>query len=314
MMVDAFWFTLSPADQLKDLSDLTPRGNGLDPAVDGALLTGDRAIMNMLLQVQYRIQDPAAFVRNVVVSPDQNEDYLLQAVIQNAAVASAARSTADTIWKRPEPVVEMIQSRAQDALDDMQTGIQLEMIKADKTYFPLQVAPAVFNVSDAENKANAQIYKAQTERQQKLYGAAGDVWEALIEEIEKLDQMKDDDPKRKAVFEKINTLLVERAGGEAGRKMKEAEKEFQRILESTRARNREFELLLGQYQANPRLFRERLLKQMLMDLYALPGVTKWILPEGAKQLSIWLNQDPVALKEAHERSRQQLAEQPARQR
>jgi len=299
LAVDAFWLNIRDQDKGKNLSELMPRGSGLDPAVDGALLTGDRGIMHLLLQVQYRITDPELFVRNVLASPDKDEAGLLRPVLQNAAVAGAARTTADVLWKDPERVVGPIRSRAQAVLDMMGTGITLENVAADKSYFPLQVKDAVLNVSQAEQQQREAIQKAKTQQEKTLNQAAGQAWQKLRDEIEKLDQLTDG-PERQQVFATIGDILVSEAAGEAGEKIKGAELQLERIVEDTQARVNEFQVLLHEYRLSPRLFRQRELKDMLRELYAQPGVTKWILPPGLKQIVLWLNRDPKEIKQAQE--------------
>ena len=49
--VDAFWLKLSEKDRTRNLSEVQARGRGLEPGVDGALITGDRALMHLLLNV-----------------------------------------------------------------------------------------------------------------------------------------------------------------------------------------------------------------------------------------------------------------------
>ena len=299
MMVDGFWLNIRDADKGKELSELPPRGNGLDPATDGALLTGDRAIMHLLLKVQYRIIDPERFVRNVLVTGDKDETDLLRPVLQNAAVASAARTMADVLWKDPGAVVGKIRSRAQAALDEMETGIDLENVAADKSYFPLQVRDAVVNVSRAESRQREMIQKAQTEEQEKLNEAAGPAWERLRDEIEQIDQLSDG-TQRDEVIARIERILVEDAAGRAGKLIKDAEKERVRIVESAQARANVFDVLLDEYRRHPGLFRARELRDALRELYDQPGVRKWILPPGLKQVVLWLNPDPKEYKEAEE--------------
>jgi hypothetical protein len=77
--------------------------------------------------------------------------------------------------------------------------------------------------------------------------------------------------------------------------IREAEAERDRIYLATEARVAEFKALLEPYQDSPRLFRELLLKRKLSEVYSQPGVSRWVLPAGVKQIVLWLNRDPEAL-------------------
>jgi membrane protease subunit HflK len=293
--VDAFWLTIQDRDKGADLSDLAARGSGLDPAVDGALLTGDRGLMHLLLQVQYQISQAELFVRNA-----QSADALLQSVVQNAAVAEAARRTADVLWKDPGSVAQAIRGRAQAVLDRMETGILLKEVTASRSYFPLQVKDQVLAVSSAESQARTTIQKALEEKQEKLNGAAGEAWQVLAEKIEQLDQVAEDE-ERDARIAEIKDIIEKEADGEAAERIQAARSESDRIEADTRARVRTFEALLEEHRRSPELLRQRLLISTLKDIYAEPGVTKWFLPAGVKQIVLWLGKDPQETLDAQHR-------------
>ncbi len=297
MDIDAFWLRLSEQDKSRELSELGSKTLGLDPATDGALLTGDRAIMHMRLNVQYRISEPMDYVDNV-----SDERALLEAVVRNAAVAEAARTTADVVWKDPGRVAAAVQRRAQATLERLRSGITIENVAADKSYFPLQAKDAFLNVTDAENAKINAINAARSTRNKKLNGAAGEAWEDLAREIERLDQAEDG-PARDAIVQTIGDILLSRAKGEAGGRIQLAKSRRDKIIADAQAEVRLFEMLLEEYRRNPDLLRRRLRQNALNNLYAETGVTKWLLPEGAKQLVLWLSKDPVQI-EAEEKAAQ----------
>jgi membrane protease subunit HflK len=295
IVVDSFWLRLSEQEKMRDLSELS-RGRTLDPASEGALITGDKAIMHMLMTVQYSIlpADAEKYVENV---GQDNKSSLLRSILLNAAIAEAARTTADMIWKDPGQVAGRVRNRAQEVLDRMETGIQIDQITADKSYFPLQAAAAFLNVSTAENKKIELINAAKSERAKMLNGAAGEAWEELAEEILKLDQV-DEGPDRQEVIDRIETILMEEATGEAGGKIQIAQAERDKIIAMAEAEVRRFESLLPEYRRNPELVVERFRQRTLEEVYEMEGVSKWMVPEGAKQLVLWLNKDPIAEREA----------------
>lgn len=302
--LDAFWIQISEQDKARKtpLSDLMPRGEGLEPGVDGALLTGDRGIMHLQLQAQYRITDADQYIRNVIFQGEDRtaEKDLLKAVLKNACVASAARATAETIWKYSSEVGDDVRVRAQAALDRMETGITLDKVDVAQSYYPLQVKGAVDNVTNAMNAKEQAIQAAYAQRQKTLNEAAGKVWEDLWKKIQELDQAPAG-PDRDRILADIDELLTEKAAGKAGRRIQEARQQREQIVLATLARRNEFLALLEQHRLNPELLRQRLLTAALSDLFSKPGVTKWILPPGDnKQIDLWLNPDPKEFKERQE--------------
>jgi len=297
--VDDFWLRLSNREKTMDLSDLTPRDKALDPARDGALLTGDRAIMHLLYSAQYRITDPVKFVTNI-----SNEKTTLRKVLQNAAVAESARTTADVVWKNPGRLATAVQLRAQRMLDQLDSGIRLENVAADKSHYPLQTKREFIDVSEAENRKFEAVQGALKFREEELNAAAGPAWKKLAEKIEMFEQVEEG-PKREALIEDIERLLVEEATGKAGGKIKLAQRDSDKIVADTLAEVETFRQLLVEYHRNPRLVRQRMRQDMLKKLFEQPGVSKWFFPNGYKRLNVWLNKDPVEIKEAQRRQAQE---------
>lgn len=295
--VDAFWLRLSDADKTKQLSELYPRGSGLDPAVDGALLTGDRGMMHLLCRVLYNIRDASLYVTNVT-----DEEALIRMVVQNAAVAESARTTADVVLKDPKELARQIQIRAQAHLDELGSGIAIQDVLADKSYYPLQVKEDFLAVSSAENKQRELIQNALAERSKKLNGVAGEAWEPLYEQIQRLEQIESS-AQRDEVLATIGQILTQDATGEAGGKIKLAEQERERIVAHVLGEIEPFKAWLEAWKRDPQLVEQQLRQKMLGDLFSQVGVSKWFLPVGDKNIVLWLNADPI---EARERVREEL--------
>ncbi|HOB74805.1 MAG TPA: SPFH domain-containing protein [Phycisphaerae bacterium] len=292
--LNSFWINLSESEKLKPLSDLDPRSMTLDPAKDGALLTGDHGIMHLQLVARYEITSPEKFVQNV-----SSEESLIRSVLENAAIAEAARSTIDELWKGKEEVASRIRARAQDALDLIESGITLVDLTAPKSYYPLQTKDAFINVSTAEQTKRDSIQGALSEQAKKLNGVAGEAWKKLHEQIGLLDQ-KLEAAQRQAVIAEINRILVEEAQGEAGGRIRMAQSHKQEIINRAEAEKQLFEAVLTapEYQKNKELIRQRLRQRAISELFAQSGVSKWLMPAGDKQVMLWFNKDPVQAREA----------------
>lgn len=302
--LDTFWLNLSSAEKLKPLSDLEPRGQSLDPAKDGALLTGDRGIMHLQLVGRYEIRYPEKFVRNV-----SDENALIKSVLENSAIAEAARSTIDELWKGRGEVASRIRERAQKSLDVLESGIVLVDLTAPKSYYPLQTKAAFINVSTAEQTKQDSIQSALSEQTKKLNGVAGEAWKKLYAQIQKLDQ-KQDAAERQNVIDEIGRILVEDAQGEAGGRIRMAQSRKQEIINRAEAEKRSFEAVLNEpeYQNNPELVLQRLRQRAISELFAQTGVTKWLMPAGEKQVMLWFSKDPVQVRQAEIEARRKEKE------
>ncbi len=281
--VDAFWLRLSDADKTKPLDSLSARGGGLDPAVDGALLTGDRAIMHLLLEATYRVTDANAFVRNV-----KETEPFLQTIIQQAAIAEAARTTADVVWKKPGLLAAAIGKRVQERLNALESGITIDNMAADASHYPLQVKDDFIRVSEAENGMLQAIQDANKKWEEKVKGVAGPAWEELMQLIGRLDGATD--AEREKILQQINTALTTQATGEASSRIQKARAESDRIVADAVARSERFKALLEAYRKNPELVRQRLRQDVISQVFTPAGISRWVLPEGVR--NIWLNKDP----------------------
>jgi membrane protease subunit HflK len=308
--VDAFWLRLSEREKTLPLSALAARGRGLDPATQGALLTGDRGVMHVLLSIEYSVSDrvrlraeridPAEQVPDVILFAKnvRDEQELLESVIEDATVAEAARTTANVIWKDPRQLAQAVRRRAQQALDDMETGILLEKVAAEQSYFPLQAKREFLGVSQAENRRRELIKQAESKRIERLLSVAGPAWDKLDRLIERLDQLGDQPQQREQVIDQIGEILVTRAAGEAGGTIRRAQQQREDILERTLAEVARFQAYLAEYRQSPQLVRDRLRAEMLGDLLAKPGLVKWWLPDRSKRLILSLSKDPEEIRQA----------------
>ncbi|NLX12935.1 MAG: hypothetical protein GXY44_04670 [Phycisphaerales bacterium] len=308
--IDDFWLRLREADTTRPLSELTARSETLDPEFEGALLTGDKAIMHLQFTAQYRIADAVKCVSHVgdnfKNTEEDAEKQLLQKVLQNAAVAEAARTTMEVVWKTPGLLAAEIQKRAQQTLDRLDTGIILDQVSAERSHYPLQTAFEFNNVMQAEQQRNELIQGANKEKVEKLNAAAGPAWEDLDAQIRRLDMVKEESPEWISTIDEIHRLLDDKATGNAGGLIHLARSEASKIIQDTLAETNQFASLLPEYRRNPELLREVLRQRMLHQLYTMPGVSKWLLPPGQKTVNLWLNKDPVEIREAERERTEQI--------
>ncbi len=300
--ISDFWLRISEEDRKKELSELPIQGNELDPATDGAVLTGDRAIMHLNLRVVYRIEKPRDFVKNV--GSDQ-VDRLLPGVIRNAIVAESARVSADDLFYHAEDLlVPEIRRRAQETLTALDTGIRIESMLTTHRFYPLQVREEFNSVAKAQARQRELEQEAIREREKILKGAAGAAWEAINEQIDRLDQIEDDEDARQDIFRRINEILENDAKGEAGGRIQLARGESEQIVAATQARAVLFERLLKPYQDNPSLVKAGLLQREIRRIFQ--GTDErpvlWQLPGGDNELILLLNTDPVQIREAERRA------------
>ena len=306
--IDDFWLNIPDRDAGVEPSELKARSARLDPATDGALLTGDKALMHILMSVRYHISEPEKFVYRVIderaTDTDPAAENLLRPILHNAAVAEAARTTWEVVWKKPDHLAARIEARAQGELDRLQTGITLETVDVQKSHYPLQVKDGFLSVIDAEPRAETLRQDAKKEREGILKGAAGTAWERIYDQIRRLDQITDP-AEHASALDEIKRLLIAEAEGEAGRIIQLAKGKSNRIEDEALERVSKFEALLPEYRKSPDLVRQREVQAMLRDLFENVGINKWLMPSG--KLILYFNEDPVELRKADARRLEEKA-------
>ena len=114
-------------------------------------------------------------------------------------------------------------------------------------------------------------------------------------EIAKSDQ---DQPRAARLEQELDGMLEEETTGEAGARLREAYGEYTEAVQGIRGDVEQFQFLLAEYQRTPRLLIDRLWQQTRRRILSYPGVTKWYLLAGRKQVRMHIGTDPEERRQA----------------
>jgi regulator of protease activity HflC (stomatin/prohibitin superfamily) len=286
------------AETLKFLDLHTPasetRFGGLHPGRDGALLTGDKGLVHVKWSLVYRIADLPAFVAMVSDANDETSRNLVETLLQNAAVVSAAQFTAAEITQtRTDAFAKQVKRILNEELTRLGTGIEVTTVEIPSATPPGQTLAAFEAVTKAENQKDAQIQRAKQERNEILNQTAGRAHRELIEKLHELELAKAaGDQEQLAALDLQIDEILEKAPGEAGAMIREARAEYTETIQRLRGDVEEYESLLTEYRTTPRLLIDRLWHDTRRRLLTNPGVTKYYLPPGKKELRLLIYPDP----------------------
>ncbi len=179
-----FWMHETPEEANVALSKRSVPTGGLRPGRDGALLTGDRALLHVKLTVKYylgtRDRAPRSsqilnYLRNV-----RDAEELLRAAVCNAAIRQAAERTVEAIVTTDrKDFAEQIARLAQERLDAVGSGIEVAEVKMDDSV-PLAARAAFDDVIAARQDEARIVNEARADANRILLGAAGDAWAELV--------------------------------------------------------------------------------------------------------------------------------------
>ncbi len=184
----AFWVQVQQADIGKDISELPARP--LNPERDGSLLTGDANLVMGRFTVRWFVANPADFVVNVgLAEPGESLNPLARAetLVRNAAergiVHAVAQIEAESFINGTTNMGTATRL-AQEMLDQLGTGIDIEAIGSPNHSAPRSAYDAFQAVFNAESDKAQQINKARQDAARILSGAAGFATDPLIDLIE----------------------------------------------------------------------------------------------------------------------------------
>lgn len=300
--VESFFFHVPEADRHKSLDELRPRFGGLRPGVDGMLLTADLNVIHAKWFVEYRIEDPVAYVRNVYVPPGLDDAEqgrlrrdLVSRAVENACVRVVASFRADDILfgTRIDQVQSLIKQQAQRTLDRLGCGIAIDQLLVREPTPPLQVRQAFLDVLQADQEKQKTIEEAIKQANTILNAAAGVAYELLLVAIEQYERAYEAGQQARAdrLRQQISQLLLRQAGGEAARLILEARTYYTETVQSIEATAQKFRRLLPQYRRNPAILLRQLWADTKRELLS-GDVEKLYLPEGAKEIRVQLGHNP----------------------
>jgi membrane protease subunit HflK len=305
--IDLFWLRLKDEDKGKELDELNPRGPSLEPVSDGALITGDYNLIHLLARVTYLIGDPIRYVSNV-----GDEQELVKAVAESSMIAVVAGHEVDGILRgqTTDEISNQVRKRMQAALDQVGSGLVVEIVSIEAKTPPLQVRRAFTDVQRAESEQLEKIEVANAKRTQMLNAAAGPSHELVLAKIRAYEGLRDSAQEEQAegLRQEIISILANEATGEAARLINEARSYRENLVQEVDAEVQRFTQLLPEYKKNPTFLVEQLWLDVQKQILSNMNLEKIRLPRGTDEVRILVNRNQEGRQELEKRRIAQEAE------
>jgi len=204
-----------------------------------------------------------------------------------------------------------IRRLAQESLDRMHSGIQIERVATRNVIPPLRVRASFREVNTAISNASKAREDAEAERARTLNEVAGSAYEPLLDLIDTYEEQLDLGQTAQAeatiaqIFDvldgKYNGANVElngrvypeiRPSGTVSMRVAEARSYQSSIVQRARAQSDTFRAKLAQYRANPRVFLVREWTEAMSAFLADPTVETFLIPPGVDTVELLINSDP----------------------
>lgn len=286
-MKDAFWPNAQLAkhttfeDGAKSVKSHDPFNPGLGAGRDGMVLLVD-GLGHVQLAASYRIEDPVDFVEHV--QNERHGEQIVRLALQHATIQVTSRMTLDEMIEQAEVVADRVQSTAQQMLDDLDIGIDIQRVQAINLRPPVAIYIATTQLGEARSQAKSTRADARSDRTRMLAAAAG---EASAELLDLIDQFQTsligqgaEHPETQSLLRQVDELITgDRMGGAVAETISRAEAYQEGIVSTFESYAERFRSLYPQYQANPDFIIRtqiydaygRIMGGELVELIMMPG-------------------------------------------
>ncbi len=296
--IDSHTFGRRPDEVGKPLTFIARGMEGLNPALDGALLTSDAGLVHTQWKVTYKFDDVRSYTSRIVGRDVEAAKQLIRYFVETVGIHVAAEHTAEEMIRtRVEDVQNEMRRRINDRLDELQSGVQVTRIEMYEPTPPIPVRGAFDATQRAENAKQKKIEDALQLRTKLLNESAG---AAFPKVIRLLDQIDGDGGESIDARNKLDKLLEAEVEGAAGRLIKDAGAYLSIVVGRMQGDVELYRTLLPEYERNASLLIARLWEQTRQQIFAERGVNKLYRPPGSQvRLQIPFDPEEARIEEQH---------------
>jgi len=292
--IDSHNFHRRDHEKGKDL-DFISRGltRGLNPVLDGALMTSDQGLVHVQWRVTYRFQDVSDYISNIKGDQVEAAEELIKTIVETAGIHVASTMTAEEVIRtKVADTQEAMKVQINRRLRSISSGLFVDSIEMSLFTPPIQVRAAFNATQAAENRKQATIQRARRDKEQLLNNAAGMAHRRFEELFRRLDRSEDDAEMLASIQGEIDDVLTNETEGRTGEMIKQAGAYHARIVGEMQGDVELYRTLLPQYRRNSRLLIARLWEESRQRILSNRHIVKMYRPWGVGQLRLQLARDP----------------------
>lgn len=294
-------------DKLQSLPQITP-------GLDGSLVTADLNLAHAQWKVDYRRTDARKYAQNIL--PEDEAD-IVRGAVESGIVRVVAGVTIDSLLKQSESdefsVASQVRSIAQDRLNRIESGIQIDSVTLYRVTAPIRLRSAFESVLSAASAASTQREKAEGAGRATLNKVAGLATPDLVELIRRYEAAVElgEEDRAGGLLSAINDVFEGRAveiegisvasklaSGEVTQIISAARTRAVSLRESAEADLRTFNAKVAQFEANAQLMMFRDWVSAYDAFTNKAFVQTQMIPAGATWQMV-LNADPEIAKEIY---------------
>jgi len=279
LLVKSHSFFRRPDEENKPLSFISRSDNGLDPGLDGALVTADAGLVHVQWKVTYKIDDLTSYISTIKTKELEAAQDLIQRMVETTGIHIAGELTAEEMIRtRVDYVQTEMTQRINKRLAELHSGLGVTRVEMFEPTPPIPVRDAFDNTQKAENTKQTKIRDAEQLRTKILSQAAGAAYPRAIELLDAIDRGEKEGRPVDELRKNLGNMFEFEAEGDAGRLIKDAGAYFSVVVGRMRGDVEFYRTLVPEYERNPRLLIGRLWEETRQTILSYAGVTKIYRP------------------------------------
>jgi regulator of protease activity HflC (stomatin/prohibitin superfamily) len=264
--IDSFWYYETEEEKLSEVKRMVT--GPLDPLKDGYCLTRneglegmtgtDYNIVHSAWTVTYKIDSPMDFFEHVYVRGRQpGEDLLeaaedtlnplLESLASNAIVRTMVNYSIDEAVKSEAKIADEVEAVLQDKLDQVQCGIAVTDVRANRIVWPRQVDEAFQASSKARQERDQARIDAASYKDKLLTDTGGSEAERILGQL-----------KQPGLSQAEQEEFVAQLSGQVQSEISEARLYRTKVVEDAKANAEYLQRLLPEYRKNPELVLQKI--------------------------------------------------------
>lgn len=304
MEIDSFWYfetereRLNPNPRRKVTGPLNPLRDGYSLTRNDSLegLQGtDYNIVHSQWSITYQIDSPVHFFEHVYMRQQApGEDFLaaaadtveplLESLASNAIVNTMLHYTIDEAIKSERGIADKVKEKLQRRLDEIQAGIQINEVLADRIIWPRQVDDAFQASNRARQESEQTRVDARSYKGKLLTDTGGPGAESILEQL-----------KQDALSQEEQEALVAQLSGQVQSKIAAARAYRTTVVSDAKANADYLRELLPQYREHPKLVLQDIYQRAIGQVLADADEKIIIQPSEdgkSRELRVLINRDP----------------------
>jgi len=188
LIVDSHTFHRSASEIGKPLNTINRApSQGLNPALDGAMLTADSGLVHARWKVTYKFDDVGKYVTNLNGRELEAAEELILRLVETTGIHVASEIKAEEAIERVDWIQSEMKRRVNMELVSLDSGIEVTRVEMFEQTPPIPVRPAFDGTQVSENFKQKQIRDAEQERTRTLSEAAGSAYNAVLRILDEID-------------------------------------------------------------------------------------------------------------------------------